>query len=390
VKTTELLIAAFGSWREPNDQKVNEGLQGSSHAYQHYLSRQDFEKACRQLGAEVSESGHRIFVASDSPSTIDYHIVQGVLESADRQPPLHPPIILVRSAARRSSKGNEDCSKIYNELLCSRPELFEPPINLPTNNWEDVHDHISGKCNRVLILGGGASSHRIAVRALAAGKIVVPVGAFGGAGEEVTQMLEGVRDDRNFPKYEYRKVLANSTWTDAQLNTTLYALGVKSDPQQRSKIFINYRRSDSDMMASLIYNSLCNAFSKEVIFLDKASIYAGDHFESVIVSALSVTRTFVSIFGPDWLKTTEQESGQRRLDAPLDYVRREIEIALRDGLRVIPVSVNGANVPDAKHLPESISKLFDHHVHFISANQDEQGVSALVERIKKLMNDDSS
>ena len=61
-----------------------------------------FHLACSQLGAEIAKHGHTLLIASDSPSTVDYHVVKGIikLEPQDR-----PAIQLIRSKTRRSGRG---------------------------------------------------------------------------------------------------------------------------------------------------------------------------------------------------------------------------------------------------------------------------------------------
>jgi hypothetical protein len=50
-------------------------------------------------------------------------------------------------------------------------------------------------------------------------------------------------------------------------------------------------------------------------------------------------------------------SSRRRLDDPADFVRIEIEAALERGVRVIPVLVDGASMPNPGELPASLAKL---------------------------------
>jgi hypothetical protein len=61
------------------------------------------------------------------------------------------------------------------------------------------------------------------------------------------------------------------------------------------------------------------------------------------------------IIGPAWLEATH--NGRRRLDDPADFVRIEVELALKAGIEVIPVLVDGARMPGEKDLPKSISAL---------------------------------
>jgi hypothetical protein len=55
------------------------------------------------------------------------------------------------------------------------------------------------------------------------------------------------------------------------------------------------------------------------------------------------------VIGPRWLNARNND-GSPRLDNPTDYVRVEIESALKRDIRVIPVLVDGGvveKVPDA-------------------------------------------
>jgi len=188
---------------------------------------------------------------------------------------------------------------------------------------------------------------------------VVPIGTFGGAGEEIIKMLHNIRDPSAVPRYDYRQVLGSLTWGQPQLNTSLYALGVRKDPKLRRKVFINYRRADSNASAYLIRSHLRQELDEEDVFLDHESIEAGSRFEDVIVAELNKTKVFLCVIGPSWLKIRDEETGQRRLDAKNDFVRREIEVAIKDGIRIIPVCVEGAEIPKKSSLPEALWYLED-------------------------------
>ena len=60
---------------------------------------------------------------------------------------------------------------------------------------------------------------------------------------------------------------------------------------------------------------------------------------------------------PDWL-TAHDEQGRRRLEQNGDFVRQEIETALRAGVPVVPVLVEGAKMPARNELPKSIAELW--------------------------------
>jgi len=75
--------------------------------------------------------------------------------------------------------------------------------------------------------------------------------------------------------------------------------------------------------------------------MDLDSIEAGVDFAEVIRERVHSCAVLVALIGPQWATLTDEE-GHRRLDAPHDYVRFEVQAALERGVRVIPVLVHGA------------------------------------------------
>jgi uncharacterized membrane protein YhaH (DUF805 family) len=65
---------------------------------------------------------------------------------------------------------------------------------------------------------------------------------------------------------------------------------------------------------------------------------------------------FIAVIGPGWLNARNAD-GHRRLDDASDFVRVEIESALKRDIRVIPVLVDGASMPRASELPPSLEPL---------------------------------
>ena len=67
-------------------------------------------------------------------------------------------------------------------------------------------------------------------------------------------------------------------------------------------------------------------------------------------------RRLICLIGKGWIDARD-EAGGRRLDNPSDFVRIEIESALGQGKRVIPVLVGEARMPNADHLPDAMKPL---------------------------------
>ncbi|MBZ0302485.1 MAG: SUMF1/EgtB/PvdO family nonheme iron enzyme [Anaerolineae bacterium] len=123
------------------------------------------------------------------------------------------------------------------------------------------------------------------------------------------------------------------------------------------RIFISYRRSDSQTITGRINDRLVQTFGGRNVFKDVDDIPPGVDFRQVIRSALSQKVTALIIIGPGWLDARDQH-GSRRLDDPNDFVRIEVRTALeRSDARVVPVLVDGAEMPPADLLPEDVRPL---------------------------------
>ena len=124
----------------------------------------------------------------------------------------------------------------------------------------------------------------------------------------------------------------------------------------RGRVFISYRRDDAAYPAGWLFDRLAERFGGEQIFKDVDSIDLGDDFVEEIGEAVGSTDVLLAVIGEKWLTVTD-ERGSRRLDDPDDFVRIEIEAALKRKVRVIPILVEGAGMPREEELPPSLSPL---------------------------------
>jgi DNA repair exonuclease SbcCD ATPase subunit len=93
-------------------------------------------------------------------------------------------------------------------------------------------------------------------------------------------------------------------------------------------------------------------------------------------------RRFPSGIGPNWLNAKD-ERGRRRFDNPDDYVTIEIAAALARNIRVIPVLVDGASIPKADKLPDSLKPLVRRNAVEIRNTQFGRDAEALVNKIRE-------
>jgi Domain of unknown function (DUF4189)/TIR domain/Putative peptidoglycan binding domain len=122
------------------------------------------------------------------------------------------------------------------------------------------------------------------------------------------------------------------------------------------KIFINYRRGDEPGFTQALLGRLEQAFPAERLFIDVDNIPPGEDFVSMLESQVAQCDAMLTVIGNNWLDATDERGG-RRLDDPHDFVRIEIESALKQGKRVIPVLVHQARMPHPNELPEAIRPL---------------------------------
>jgi TIR domain len=154
------------------------------------------------------------------------------------------------------------------------------------------------------------------------------------------------------------------------------------------KIFINYRRGDDPGFAGRRFDWLSKAFGSEQVFMDvEGHIKPGQDFVRVLNEQVADCDLILVVIGREWLNARDDQ-WQRRLDNPHDFVRIEIESALRLGKLVIPVLVNDAQMPGASALPESLRPLASRHAVRLTHDRfaiDAQGlVDKLQEELKEI------
>lgn len=104
-------------------------------------------------------------------------------------------------------------------------------------------------------------------------------------------------------------------------------------------IFISYRRADSEHVVGRLYEHLTTRFGTKAVFKDIDKIAAGNDFRREIERALEACRVFICVIGKAW--EGPSNGGKRKIDDPGDFVRVEVETAMRRGLPIIPVIVGG-------------------------------------------------
>lgn len=121
-------------------------------------------------------------------------------------------------------------------------------------------------------------------------------------------------------------------------------------------IFISYRRADAGYVANVLGERIRDAFGESSVFIDVDTIPLGIDFREHINKAVSECDVLLAIIGDKWL-TLQDAAGQRRIDEPADFVRIEIEAAIKRNIPVVPILIDNATMPAPAALPESIRQL---------------------------------
>ncbi len=138
------------------------------------------------------------------------------------------------------------------------------------------------------------------------------------------------------------------------------------------RIFLSYRRSDSQDATARLADRLAALPGIKSVFLDVESIAAGEAFPVRLQSAMAEADVCLVLIGKDWLGQTDN-GGNFRIAADGDFVRMEVAEALSLNKRVIPVLLGDAVMPNREQLPENLHPMLERNALFLrhmSFNQD--------------------
>ena len=153
-------------------------------------------------------------------------------------------------------------------------------------------------------------------------------------------------------------------------------------------VFISYRRDDAPGYAGRLYDRLAAHFGADRVFMDVQGIEPGVDFVDAIERALSSCEILIVLIGKDWLAT--DVAGRRRLDDPADFVRLETATALARGIRVVPVLVEGAEMPRADLLPTELLPLVRRQAVELSHKQWDATSAELIRTLEKILDRDKA
>ena len=148
-----------------------------------------------------------------------------------------------------------------------------------------------------------------------------------------------------------------------------------------SAIFICYRREDSQYQADRLHERLKPLVEQagHEVFIDIDNIPLGVDFMNHIQDMIARCDVLLVLIGPNWLEVRDPVTSERRLDMPTDFVRHEIAAALKMNIRVIPLLMDGAQMPTPEQLPEDLRVLVNRNGLELKRTSFENDVSRLVQ-----------
>lgn len=149
------------------------------------------------------------------------------------------------------------------------------------------------------------------------------------------------------------------------------------------RIFISYRRDDTGSMVGRLFDRLADEFDHQHVFRDIYSIEGGEDFAGAIDRRLRESDVVLVLIGGEWLAPVG-EGGRPRLEDPEDFVRIEIETALRLARVVIPVLVERRKVPPKRQVPDSLQPLFARQAMSLADSHFDYDVGKLIERLHRI------
>lgn len=152
------------------------------------------------------------------------------------------------------------------------------------------------------------------------------------------------------------------------------------------KVFISYRREDTAAHAGRLYDAMAARFGEGNVFMD-LDIAPGVDFVERITEAVASSHVLVVVMGPRWA-TVADEQGRPRIADPEDFVRLEVETALRrPDVTPIPVLVAGARMPKREDLPPEVRSIARRNALELSDGRWGYDVSRLIVALERLLAD---
>jgi hypothetical protein len=151
-----------------------------------------------------------------------------------------------------------------------------------------------------------------------------------------------------------------------------------------STIFLSYRRGDAKGTTGRLFDWLEEHYGSDGIFMDTDDIPLGVDFRKHIQRYIAQAEVLLAVIGSQW--NGLGPNGKRRLSDKADWIRIEIQLALEAQVAVVPLFVDGTDLPIPGRLPRSLRELAFHQAEHIDSGRDfPSHFERLVKKLDKLI-----
>jgi hypothetical protein len=155
----------------------------------------------------------------------------------------------------------------------------------------------------------------------------------------------------------------------------------RQNTRRTARIFISYRRDETSGYAGRIQQAIKQRVVAKNVFIDLDTT-AGERFPDVLRQQVQSASVVVAVLGPDWVEALHDRAKRPH---EIDWVRFELETALKSDVRVVPVLVRGAKMPTADRLPPELRPLTDYQAHELADHRWEHDCELLAVALRKAL-----
>jgi len=137
-------------------------------------------------------------------------------------------------------------------------------------------------------------------------------------------------------------------------------------PTNALKLFVNYRRADEAQFVETLWTHFIYRYQRDNVFMDFDTLPPFADFANFIRQTVRECDVVVAIIGPRWLDLLKEKEKH----GEPDYVRIELEEALKHGKVIAPILIQGAHVPPTADIPVELRPIFAVHLPEIRAGRD--------------------
>lgn len=189
--------------------------------------------------------------------------------------------------------------------------------------------------------------------------------------------------------YFFSNALRTNQWQEIWNGVTTLEIKQKEKEErlkqslEGTNLFISYRRSDSGDQVDCLCELLQERLPDVDIFRDISNMSPGEGWLEKLERAIKKADVVLAIIGTGW--AGRDESGGSRLDDRNDVLRRELALALRQNVKIIPVLVNDASMPKSRELPSELRAIARTQAIALKPSSFNQDAEELVSELREIL-----